>query len=85
MYSFKYDEKVVKKCKGVKKNVIKRELGFNDYKETLFNGSRKRCSMYCIQSKKLEVGTYLVDRTSLNCSDNKRYIEEDGITTRAFR
>lgn len=85
MYAFKCAGKENKKCKGVKKNIVKRELCFDDYKDTLFNDDQKRCSMYCIQSRKLEVGTYMVDRTSLNCSDNKRYIEEDGVTTRAYR
>ena len=37
LYSFKIEEdKEVKKCKGIKKNVIKKKLDFDDYVQCLF-------------------------------------------------
>ena len=32
-----------------------------------------------IQSKKHELGTYEIDKISLSCFDNKRYVLDDGI------
>ena len=39
LYSFKVEDGgLTKKCKGLKKNVVKREISFEDYKECLFSG-----------------------------------------------
>ena len=32
-----------------------------------------------IQSKKHKLGTYKIDKLSLSCFDNKRYVLDDGI------
>ena len=32
-----------------------------------------------IQSKKHEIGTYEIDKISLSCFDNKRFVLDDGI------
>ena len=37
-----------------------------------------------IQSKKCELGTYEIDKISLSCFDNKRYILDDGIHTLSY-
>ena len=34
-----------------------------------------------IQSKQYKLGTYEIDKISLSCSDNKRYMLDDGIYT----
>ena len=34
-----------------------------------------------IQSKKHELGTYEIDKISLSCFDDKRYVLDDGIRT----
>ena len=42
LYAYrKLDGKEDKKCKGIKKSVAKKTLGFNDYKECLFNSVGK--------------------------------------------
>ena len=37
-----------------------------------------------IQSKKHKLGTYEIDKISLSCFDDKRYVLDDGIYTLAF-
>ena len=42
LYAYrKLDGKEDKKCKGIRKCVVKKTLGFNDYKECLFNSVGK--------------------------------------------
>ena len=42
-----------------------------------------RHKMKGIQSKKQKLGTYEIDKISLSCFDNKRYVLDDGIRTLA--
>ena len=37
-----------------------------------------------IQSKKYKLGTYEIDKISLTCFDEKRYVLDDGIRTLAY-
>ena len=37
-----------------------------------------------IQSKKLKLVTYEIDKISLSCFDNKRYMADDGIHTFSY-
>ena len=37
-----------------------------------------------IQSKKQKLGTYEIDKISLSCFDNKRYVLDDGIYTLVY-
>ena len=37
-----------------------------------------------IQSKNIKNGTYELNKTSLSCFDNKRYILDDGVYTLAY-
>ena len=37
-----------------------------------------------IQSKKHKLGTYEIDKISLSCFDNKRYVLDDGIHTLSY-
>ena len=37
-----------------------------------------------IQSKKHKLGTYKIDKISLSCFDDKRYVLDDGIYTLAY-
>ena len=39
--------------------------------------------MKIIQSKKHKLGTYKIDKISLSCFENKRYVLDDGIYTLA--
>ena len=43
-----------------------------------------RHKMKRIQSKKHKLGTYEIDKISLSCFDNKRYVLDDGIYTLSY-
>ena len=38
MYAYKYEDSESKKCKGIKKCVVKKTIKFDDYKKCLFEG-----------------------------------------------
>ena len=43
-----------------------------------------RCMMKTIRSYNHELGSYVINKVSLSCFDDKRYIHEDGITSYAY-
>ena len=43
-----------------------------------------RHKMRRIQSKKHKLGTYEIDKISLSCFDDKRYVLDDGIYTLSY-
>ena len=53
-------------------------------KDVLFNGKIIRHKMKRIQNKKHKSGTYEIDKISLSCFDDKRYVLDDGICTLAY-
>ena len=57
---------------------------FDEFKDVLFNEKIVRHKMKRIQSKKHKLGTYEIDKISLSCFDDKRYVLDDGIRTLAY-
>ena len=57
---------------------------FNEFKDVLFNKKIIRHKMKRIQAKKHKIGTYEIDKISLSCFDDKRYVLDDGIHTLAY-
>ena len=57
---------------------------FNDFKDTLFNKKVPRHKMRRIQDKKHKMGKYKINKISLSCFDDKRFILNDGIHTLAY-
>ena len=85
MYSYMKDnQKEGKTAKGIKKNVIKKNIMHEDYKETLFNNKQMYHKMKTIRSQNHELSSYEINKVSLSCFDDKRYIHEDGITSYAY-
>ena len=85
MYSYvKDNDKGGKTAKGVKKNVIKNDIKHEDYKRTLLNEEQMHHKMNTIRSHKHQLGSYEVNKISLSCFDDKRYILEDGIESYAY-
>ena len=77
MYSMKnIDGKESNTAKGV--NIA---TEFNEFKDTLFNKKVVRHKMKRIQSKKHKIGTYKINKISLLCFDDKRFVLDDGIHT----
>ena len=86
LYSFKiFEGEESKKCKGVKKSVVKKSITHEDYKTCLFTGKEQLCKMNVIRSYKHEVYTEEVNKVALGSDDDKRYILEDGVNTLAWR
>ena len=85
LYSYKmFEGKESKKCKGVKKSVVKKSITHEDYKTCLTTGKEQLRKQNIIKSYKHEVYTEEVNKVALSASDDKRYILEDGINTLAL-
>ena len=85
MYSYiKEDQKGGKTAKGIKKNVIKNNIMHDDYKETLFNNKQMHHKMKTIRSENHQLGSYELNKVSLSCFDDKRYIRKDGLKSYAY-
>ena len=85
LYSYKmYEGMTEKKCKGMKKSVIKNNISFKDYKECLLTKVAQMRKMNVIRSLKHEVFSETVTKVALSADDDKRVILEDGITTNAL-
>ena len=75
MYSMKnIDGKESNTAKGV--NIA---TGFNEFKDTLFNKKVLRHKIRRIQGKKHKIGTYEINKISLSCLYDKRFVLNDGI------
>ena len=77
-------DKNERKAKGIKKNTIENNIKHQDYKETLFNSKQMYHNMKTIRSDKHEIASYELNKVSLSCFDDKRYILNDGIQTYAY-
>ena len=70
-----------KKCKGIKKCIVKKTLTFEDYKNCLFNDFTENRSQLMFQSIKHEIFMLEVNKFALNRDDDKRISGRDGIST----
>ena len=57
---------------------------FNEFKDVLFNKKNIKHKMKRIQAKKHKIGTYEINKISLSCFDDKRYVLDDGIHILAY-
>ena len=71
------NDKEVNKAKGVNK-----KLRHKEYVDVLFNKKVVRHKMKRIQSNLHEIGTYDINKISLSCFDDKRYVLSDGINSK---
>jgi len=85
MYSYiKHSGENNKTAKGIKKIVIKKNIHHVDYKNTLFNSEQMFHKMKTIRSDRHQVGSYELNKVSLSCFDDERYISKDGIQSYAY-
>ena len=73
-----------KACKGISKNVVKRDIDHKDYLSVLQNNTILKHKMKTFRSDHHVVSSYVMKKTSLSCFDDKRYILDDGITSYAY-
>ena len=85
LYSYKmFEGKEEKKCKGIKKVVVKKQISFDDYKECLLSKQPQMRKMNVIRSHQHEIFSETVNKIALAADDDKRIILDDGISTLAF-
>ena len=73
LYSYRVEESYEeKKCKGVKKAVIKKTITFNDYKDCLFDNKPAMRKMNVIRSHLHTMYTETVNKIALSPFDDKR-------------
>ena len=75
----KNDGKECNTAKGVSVTIE-----FNKFKDVLFNEKIIRHKMKRIQSKKRKLGTSEIDKISVLCFDDKRYVLDDEIYTLTY-
>ncbi|XP_075162933.1 uncharacterized protein LOC142235565 [Haematobia irritans] len=84
MYAIKIEgDKEVKKAKGVKKSVLKK-YNIDSYRDCLLRQKLYRDEMITFRSVKHQIYTNKVKKVTLSYSDDKRFINPDGVTTYAW-
>ena len=83
MYSYRVKNSEPKKCKGIKKCVVKKTISFEDYKRCLFDGDRIHRSQLPFRSSKHKIKTLELNKLALSREDDKR-ISIDGIASYAM-
>ena len=81
MLTKKLNDKEDKRCKGIKKCVVKKTLGFGDYKKCLFGAKSKSIyrSQLMFRNEKHEIYTVeVLNMDALNRDDDKRVVQKDG-------
>ena len=66
------------------KNVTKRSIQFDDYRECLFSRKGQHRKMNVIRSQCHEIYPKEINRNTLSSDDDKRVIMTDGIHTLAY-
>lgn len=85
MYSYTLgDGGCTKKTKGIKKSVVKKDIKHECYRNVLHNNTQVKHKMKTIRSVKHQIGSYEINKTSLSCFEDKRYILADGISSLAY-
>ena len=75
---------MVRQQKEIKKNIIKKDITHENYKNTLFNAEQMIHKIKTIRSENHELGSYEINKVSLSCFDDKRYLNDDGVTSYAY-
>ena len=82
MYAYKTGSAESKKCKGIKKCIVKKTISFEDYKNCLLSGETSYRSQLMFRSSKHEVRMLEVNKLALSRGDDKR-ITVNGINSLA--
>ena len=83
MYSYRVNNSKPKKCKGIKKCVVKKTVSFEDYKRCLFDGDKIHRSQLLFRSSKHRNKTLELNKLALSRENDKR-INIDGIASYAM-
>ena len=85
LYSYRvFEGEEEKKCKGIKKSVVRKDISHEDYKECLLSKKPQMRKMNVIRSYKHEIFSETVNKIALSANDDKRIILEDRISTLSY-
>ena len=73
-----------KKAKGVKKNVLKKQIRHGQYKEAHFEIQTFRHGMDALRSERHRIYGQHLNKVSLSLFDSKRWIAKNGVDTLAY-
>ena len=76
--------KIIRKAKGVKKNVIEKETTHEHYKEALIERKQYMHKMKILRSEGHEMYGMCMNKISISPFDTKRWVADDGIHTLAY-
>ena len=79
MYSIVEEQENIKKAKGMKKNVVKKEIQHEQHKEALYERKQFCHGKNILRNEGHYVYGIHVDKFSLSAFDMKRWIEDEGI------
>lgn len=68
----------------MKKIVIEKDIKHEHFKNVSLNKKQIRYKTKTIRSQNHQLGSYEINKVSLSCFDDKRYIHESGITSYAY-
>ena len=83
MYSLKTKKEEMKKAKGVKKNVVKKNINHQDYADCLFEERKFMHTMQTVRSFKHYLYTIKQNKVSLSRYD-KRYLLDDWVSSLSY-
>ena len=75
----------IKKAKGVKKNVLRKHIRHEQYKEVLFEKQTFRHGMEVLRSDRHRIYGQHLNKVSLSPFDSKRWIAKNGVHKLAYR
>ena len=85
MYSIlEADGRNIKKAKGVKKSVVRKNIYHRQYREALLDKKTYRHGMDVLRSEHHIIFGQHLNKISLSPFDSKRWIAEDGVETLAY-
>ena len=89
MYSILLETGKEKKTgKGIKKSTLKTDIKHADYKRCLesseLKDQRQLVSFNNLRTKDHDIGLYRLTKVGLSCSENKRYLLDDGIRSYSY-
>ena len=73
-----------KRAKGVKKSTVEKNIRHQHYSDVLDQSSVMRAEMSMIRNENHQLYTVRVNKIGFSAFDDKRWILEDGVTTRAY-
>jgi hypothetical protein len=83
-YAYSVEGKSKSKAKGISKSVVKAELKLDVYKRVLETNEPDYRMVRTLTSKAHKIYAQATNKKALTAYDDKRFILEDGITTRAY-